>query len=357
MAYQGISNKTPYSAEPALLADEEGRDVLVVLVKATYNIVQEQVEQAQLVLAEEQAPICLAGEYIGEPGKSSLKYAPEANFTKTATDVALIGHAHAPYQREVTKLDVSLRVGSLYKVVRVFGDREWRRGLGFIPTPWSYTKPTPFATMPLVYERAFGGQDQTPEKVKHYAFEPRNLIGTGVIANRSTRNSVAMPNLEDPMQLIKSIKDRPQPAGFGFISPDWQPRLALSGTYDQAWQESRMPLLPTDFQRGFFNAAHPDLRAKEFLRGDETVEIINATLAGKTVFSLPGSRPVISLTMQYESPLPLEVLLDSLIIDTDTMTVQLLWRAEVSVYNRIYDMEKIDVSPEFSAESAEVQAA
>ena len=64
MAYQGLANETPYAAELALMADESGRDLLLVLVKATYFIS----EAGQLQLSDEQAPVSLAGEYYGEAG-------------------------------------------------------------------------------------------------------------------------------------------------------------------------------------------------------------------------------------------------------------------------------------------------
>ena len=53
----------------------------------------------------------------------------------------------------MNQLDVLLRVGPVRKQVRVFGDREWTgRLLGR-----SITAPEPFAKLPLVWERAFGG--------------------------------------------------------------------------------------------------------------------------------------------------------------------------------------------------------
>ena len=340
MAYQGLENKTPFAAELALLADEEGRDVLLVLVKATYRITG----QGFLDLAEEQIPVNLPGEYYGEPGKTSLKYAPEANFAKLGTDIALIGHAHSPDGCQVTQLDVSLTVGSVAKVVRVFGNRVWQCDRSSLATSWVMSKPLPFTSMPLIYERAFGGVDGTPDDECDKDYESRNPVGTGLIAKNSKLADVPLPNIEDPRQLIQRVEDRPAPAGFGFISPEWEPRKVYAGTYDKAWQTSRMPLLPKDFDRRFLSAAHSDLLTKGYLRGDEPVEIINASPLGKLNFLLPGHIPEISVTMADEFPAKLETQLDSLIISTDENTVQLLWRGSMDVYNRIYDLEKIETS-------------
>lgn len=341
MAYQGLKNHTPLICDLALLADEHGRDVLVVLAKSTHRITP----HGTLEWAPEQATLCLAGEYFGEPGQSSVKYAPECAFTKTATDVVLIGHAHAPAGRQVPQLDVSLRVGPVSKTVRVIGDRLWKKSRGLWGSSWKMSSPKPFSTLPLVYERAFGGKDITPEKPEHHVYEYRNLIGTGMVApHTQLDHDMVLPNLEDPRQLIQKITDCPPPAGFGCIAPNWQPRLNYAGTHDAAWQTSRMPLSPQDFDPKFFNAAHPDLVAPGFLTGTEPVEIVNAVPEGRVSFNLPGNPPGVQLTLTGEGPQTLEVQLDSVIIDTDARTVQLLWRAAASVYQRLYDIEQIEVS-------------
>lgn len=343
MTYQGLKNHTAFTAEPLLLADEQGRDVLVVLVKCTYHIQA----QGKLVLAETQTPLCLAGEYWGEPGLSSLKYAPECAFNKTATDVALIAHAYAPKGTAVTALEVSLRVGPLYKTVRVIGDRLWHKSfMGMLGNSWEMSPPQTFTTMPLVYERAFGGKDTTPEKPAQHEYEYRNTIGAGLIAKHSQhQQDIPLPNLEDPRALITDISDRPPPAGFGFITPDCQPRLNHAGKYDSAWQKTRMPLLPLDFNPQFFNAAHPELIAPGFLSGEEPVEIINAVPEGKLNFTLPGDKPQVQLTLSGEDPLELEVTLDSVIINTDERSLMMLWRANANVYQRLYDIETVVVTP------------
>ena len=340
MAYQGLTNHTRYAADLALLADEAGRDVLLVLVKATYQIL----DRHQLAMADPQIPIDMAGEYYGEPGQTSLKYAPEANFAKQATDVTLIGHAHAPNGRPVTQLDVSLNVGPLSKTVRVFGDRHWiSRQHRWRATTWEIAPPQPFTTLPLIYEHAFGGQDTSPENERDHACEARNLLGAGLIATNTRRTEIPLPNLEDPRQLIQTPQDRPAPAGFGPISPDWQPRLGHAGTYDDAWQANRMPLLPNDFDRRFFNAAHPDLIADGFLRGDESIAIVNASPRGPLEFTLPGHQPAINVTLANEPPQTLDSTLDSIIINTDDHTVQLLWRGSLDIHQRMYDLERIEI--------------
>jgi hypothetical protein len=340
MAYQGIRNSTPFAAAPLLLIDAHGRDVLVVLVKASYAIAPE----GLLHVAPVQVPLCLEGEHYGDPATTSLKTAPEGGFTKTATDIVLIGHAHAPYGRPVAHLDVHLRVGPVHHTVRVIGDRVWKKHAGWFSTRWKMSAPQPFMTMPLVYERAFGGVDNTPDDEPLRECDARNPVGTGWVAAHGKKTEQALPNLEDPSHLIRAITDRPPPAGFGAIAAHWQPRSGYAGTHDDAWEKTRMPLLPADFDDRFFNVASPALIASGFLAGNEAVEIVHAVPEGRLAFNLPGDVPEFQLTMDGEMPQPLAARLDRVTIDTDARTVQMLWRASANVHQRLYDIHAVDVA-------------
>ena len=343
MSYQGVDNKTDYQAEPILLADENGRDLLVVLVKATYNFT----EDGRLMMADEQQPICMQGEYFGEPDKSSLKLAPEANPYKLATDIAVIGQAVAPGGKPVTQLDVSVRVGPVQRTVRVFGNRFWQHQVIDNQVQWVPTNPEPFTVMPVVYELAYGGQDTSPENEKNHEVCEANPVGLGMIAKNSQQlHGAKLPNIEDPTQLIHHCMDRPAPAGFGFIAPHWQPRRNMAGTYDDNWEKTRMPLLPSDFDRRFYNASNPLLNPQGFLQGSEVVEIFNMTTKGKAQFQLPGRKPKMQIYMAGVEPEDLEVTLDTIFINTHEQQLQMLWRTSHDVYNRLDEIEKVDLTEE-----------
>lgn len=344
MAYQGIENNSHFVAEFVIHPDLGMNDQLIVLVKATYDIV----DPHTIKLAEQQLPINLAGRYLGEPGASSLLYPSEFCVEKCSTDIYLHGHAQTPDQSQHTVLDVGLRVGDVQKVVRVFGDRVWLfktyTEAGVERTECSISEPQPFTTMPLIYENAFGGKDTTPEDEKNHVFDERNFVGKGIITEHSQHEDfVHLPNLEDPLALIQTIADRPVPAGFGPIPGEWLPRRQYAGTYDDKWEKERKPLLPTDFSPKFFNAAHSDLIAPNFLLGNEEVEIVNASSLGRLHFNLPAEIPGISVQMVQEKPDLTKTRLDSIMINTDNHTVELLWRASYKIQNRIADLEKIYV--------------
>jgi hypothetical protein len=339
VGYRGVNNQTPFNSDITILNDINGKEILVVYVKATYKIV----DPHTLALTDEQAPLEMAGAYYGNPGESSLKTAPESCFDKLSTDICMLGHAHAPQGQAVNQLDVMLRVEDIVKAIRVFGDRVWR----FVTdnTGHSFTEisvPQPFLTMPLRYEYAFGGKDETPEDEADHEREERNIIGKGIVSENSrSEEFIQLPNLEDPANLIESIEDRPQPACFGPIPGDWQPRRAFAGTYGEEWEKERKPLLPNDFDPKFFNAAHPDLIAPGFLNGYEEVEIINASPMGRLHFRLPGDVPNIVVTLSNKQHIHLETKLDTLTIDTDDHTVQLLWRAGMPISGRMHELYEV----------------
>ncbi len=341
-----ITNRTPFFQTQLHLADEEGTNILVVLVRATYRIHP----SGRLSLHEEQQVSKPAGEYFGDPETSSYKFEPETAFIKPATDVVLIGHAHAP-NAGAQVVDVGIKVGPVQKILRVFGDRYWVKTGGSVLA----TTPQPFQRMPLTYERAFGGWDRANKDETTWRCDNRNPVGRGFgdPLRFVEEGKVPMPNIEDPNQLIKRYGDQPPPAGFGFVSPHWQARAQYAGTYDQAWDEQRKPLLPKDFDRRFFNAASPGLVAPGYLRGDEDVVLVNVTAVTPLKFRLPAVQaPLCHVILSRGDAQTLQTKLDTVIIDADEMLLLLLWRAYMANPRGAHDFESIEVGVERDAAHA-----
>jgi hypothetical protein len=336
MSHPAIKNNTAFVLEPLFLVDEDGSPLFIPVVKATYKI-HEKLERA---IPEEHVPVKTGGEYWGDPDFSSYKYEPETAFIKPATDVVLIGHAHAQ-KPGATSVDVGLRVGPVQKVVRVVGDRLLMRRSGRV----SVYGPKPFEKIPLVYERAFGGWDRRHTNPDKHKFEPRNPVGVGFgYPDGKTEEPIQLPNIEDPKRPWKRWGDRPPPAGFGFISPHWQPRASFAGTYDKKWDETRKPLLPTDFDRRFFNAASPGLIAPGYLLGNEAVVMVNASPGGRISFNLPGVPPPwCAVELRGGKEEVLQTQLDTVIINTDENLIFLLWRAHMVVRNGPQDVLAIEI--------------
>jgi len=144
----------------------------VVVVKGTFQTD----DRGQLRLADQQRPLCYADEHHGDPESSSVRYEGEFVRVKPSTDVILVGKAMAPGGRPVPELSVRLEVAGRAKDAVVVGERRWVRALGGLVA----SEPVPFVEMPLTFDRAFGGRDDSrgPGDV---AVELRNLSGVGLL--------------------------------------------------------------------------------------------------------------------------------------------------------------------------------
>ncbi len=336
MGHPIVENTTPFAFEQLFVANEEGQPLLVLISKATY-----QIEDSRLQLCEEQAEIRFEGVCRGDPSEASYSYEPEVAWEKLGTDVVLIGHAYAP-TANTSVMDVGFRVGPVRRIARVFGDRVWFEVMG---RP-SYTDPQVFEKIPLTYERAFGGVDATGSDAEHTYLEERNPVGRGYHHKKgSFVEQGLLPNIEDPSALIRSYHDRPAPVGFGFVSPNWQPRAQYAGTYDKQWTKNREPLLPSDFDRRFFSAAPPELLVRGYLQGNEGVQLQNVSKRPQTGFALPGqSPPNYCVRIRGLADSQLVGKLDTVIINTDDDLVQLVWRASMVVLAGAHYVQSIEVS-------------
>lgn len=317
-----IKNHTYFETGLAPAMGKDGLEYAVFVIKGTFGIPAGDAEPA---LAEVQVPVVQADEFHGEPGFSSVKYEMDTCLLKPGTDVILVGSARP--RQTARRVDVGLQVASAKKVVRVFGDRRWERSLG----RWVMSEPEPFDEMPLIYERAFGGLDESQENKKKHRHELRNPVGTGFAAGRGSDllEGMMLPNLEDPGQLIGGWKDKPDPAGFGFIGRHWEPRVGLAGTFDDAWVEKCCPFLPKDFDERFFNGAPRGLVTATHLVGGEAVRAVNVRPDGELRFNLPRRAFEITAEIKGEH-VESGCVLDTVIIEPDENRMILTWRATIA---------------------------
>ena len=308
-----LKNNTPFAAQLALFPNQFGVDSLYIFVKATFNIGQ------QWTLADEQKmPQKEDEHYTDDPATSSIKLASDMHIGKASTDIIMNGHACSPTEKEVRQMNVSISVGSVTKTVRIFGDRIWNNGnIGPIK---------PFKTMPLVYEKAFGGVHQKDGHI--IAGEDRNPVGCGFFGKRKTSefNGQSLPNLEDPAKLLQYTGDIVSPAGFGFISPNWHPRVSFAGTYNEVWQRKQAPYLPKDFDLRFFNMAHPDLIYPGYLLGGEPVKISGVRAEGDLQFNLPTIALTADVFIKSRAEHPMFTL-ETLLLEPDQLNLSMTWKA------------------------------
>lgn len=272
---------------------------------------------------------------LAEMEGGSLRYPSDFAYFKPRADVLLVGHAYAPWEdeRKRRRAGVATRARLQFgdgeervdRTLAVFGERRWEKAfLTLAPT-----EPLPFERMPLVYERAFGGPEWSP-----------NPVGVGHGAEAGPDGIARLPNLEAPHDLIDSPGDKPRPACFAPVHPLWGPRQRSLGTYDTRWLADRWPYFPEDFDWSHFQCAPPEQRL-ETIGGDEPfiltgVHPEHVHLEGR----LPGIRPCLFMAVRGDeagapgAELAFErvaLRLDTVVLDTDAMKVHLVWRGVVEV--------------------------
>lgn len=326
-----LENDSPFAAKLTMLHDRDGVETVFAIVKGTFVL------DASPRVADEQLPITIDAEYHGDPATSGIKRPSDVSLTKPGTDVVLVGSAHAPNGSMVRVHDVSLSAGPLMKSIRVFGDRAWTGGAGY-----SMTDPEPFTTMPLIWERAFGGRDETDDGAHE---EPRNPVGTGfrLPGGREPIEGTRLPNLEDPDEPITSWKQAPEPACFAPVAAHWEPRRSYAGTYDAQWQQTRAPYLPTDFDERFLAIAPPGLSSATPLQAGDPVVLRGLTPDGLVQFRLPAVRPGVEFVLDG-APNERPAALDTVILEPDEGRFSLVWRAALRTDKRTLRVSHAAVS-------------
>lgn len=322
-----LINPTPFLLHTFAMFSKEAEEVLVVIMKGTYTLDHDAPPQ----VAEEQDPFVFTDVYAGKPGESGVLLEGDFLPPRPSTGITLTGHAVA-LTPDTRMMPVSVKVGECTQQAVIYGDRHWQG----TPDSPKIPQPEPFERLPLIWENAFGGIDSSPADPALAEFQASNPVGRGFFAveTRKERNGSPLPNIEHPGHLIAAPTDRPPPVGFCPVAPNWQPRLAYAGTYDDRWLSERAPLLPLDFDERFYQTAPPELTAPTSLPGGEHCLIIGTTTRGRLEFYLPAVRP--RFRIHFPDRLrDLPGQLDSVHIDTDSMRLHLVWRASTILHGRL----------------------
>jgi len=322
-----VSNQTPYAAERSWGRDKDGIHEWIVAVKGTFDIKPD----GSLSVADEQAEPLLLPEFRGESGLSSLRYEADLVAPKPTTDILINGTAYAPKGLPSKEFLVSARVGPIRKTIKVVGNRIWEKGMfGLV-----HSAMEPVARVPIVYERAYGGYDQTAPDPKNQRMDARNPVGCGLVVQEGS----PLPNFEYPEGKL----EKAGPAGFGAIASYWSPRRELCGTYDDAWQEGRSPRLPEDWDPRSLLCAPADQLPDRHLRGGEPVELVNLTPDGGMSFVLPKIRlrfrtRIDGRTEDHRAHLA------TVAIEPDVPRVIMVWQSSLTVSTNIDYLDETIVS-------------
>lgn len=325
-----IENDSPFVAAGAMSQDYlSGGFVWQVVTKATFDIS----ETGELAISDEPVEVFSSPVYRDEEDNSSILYNSDFEaLTKSHVDILLNGHAYSPGGHLVKRLEIGLMVGDRFKQLNVFGNRYWDKSLGMI----FETSPQSFVKMPIIYENAFGGTDDTGEEP--VTFSP-NPVGTGFAHKAKHRVGNRLPNIEyaeQPTKKGKPIKNKA--AGYGPLCPHWESRARYAGTYDEKWQEERFPLYPFDLDPRFFQCAPEDQQVVWVGHGD-CVKLLNLTPStGFLEFRIPKVDFQISSKIG-NNVLKHQLVLHSLIIEPDYPRFQMVWHSKIDCHAREHQLE------------------
>jgi hypothetical protein len=326
-----LTNATNMAASYTMGMRPDGRESLVVVVKGTFILPQPGREPR---LAEEQVPLVEADVFTGEPGFSATLYESDYAPHKPRCDVLLNGSAYAPKGKAVERVTVSLKVGNLSKSFDVVGKRVWQRSLGaVIDTP-----PEPFTVMPISYDNAFGGIDQSHEdKRRHGAFRPNHAgVGFHVNTAKEAIEGKPLPNTEEHGKPVRRYDGNYRPMAFGPVGRAWRPRASYAGTYDDKWLANVFPFLPADFDERYYQSA-PEDQQTDYLHGEE-VELVNLTPDGHRRFHLPKLRVPVEFSRAKGGPETVNAALDTLILEPDKKRLMLCWRASIPLKKNVFEI-------------------
>jgi hypothetical protein len=330
-----LLNATRMQAGYVMGMEPSGRELLVVVVKGTFLLPEPGMEAE---LAAEQAPLIDSDIFTGEPGFSAPLYECDYAPLKPRCDVLLIGSAYAPGGRPARRVRVVLRVGSLAKQFSVIGNRHWiGAGLGVV-----CSSPEPFLSMPISYDRAFGGIDSAhPDPLRH-AYYDRNHAGVGYHYQtaREFIDGAPLPNTEENGSPITDPRGSYRPMSFGSLARAWQPRVRFSGTYDENWLDNIFPFLPPDFDNRYYQAAPPD-QQMDYPAGGEEVILENLTPSGYLSFQIPKVKVPVRYYRRDQEDFEARAVIDTIMIEPDLGRLTMTWRSSLALRRNMFEVEQV----------------
>jgi hypothetical protein len=328
-----FTNVTPFTADWTVGFERDGRELLIVIVKATYELPRSGDPAKR---ATEQLALIQADEFEGAPGVSAPTFETDYAHRKLACDVLLIGCAHAPPGREARHVEVALTVGPMTKRFAVVGDRTWSTG----PLGLRASEAQPFSMMPVGYGRAFGGVDRTREantgEADTFLLNP---AGRGYSRHPSTIDGKPLPNTEELGRAVTQPSGNYRPMALSPIGRAWEPRWRFAGTYDDAWIEGRAPFWPDDFDYRYFQAAPAD-QTIPYPKGGVRVQLHNLSADGARDFALPEQAMSATFIPHRGKDVTREAVLDTIVIEPEAERFTLTWRCGLALGKSVFDVRE-----------------
>ncbi|WP_280152284.1 DUF2169 domain-containing protein [Piscinibacter sp. XHJ-5] len=333
-----FTNGTGLPANWTMGFQRDGRELLVVVVKATYAMPE---PGAEAVLGAEQSALVEADQFTAAPGTSAPLYETDYAHVKPACDVLLIGSAHAPPGRAVRRTVVRLRVGERVKQFAAVGDRHWRRTFGRVTA----SDPEPFERVGLTYDLAFGGTDDTEQAEGRADTCDSNPVGRGFWRHADRIEGRPLPNTEELDRPVSDPQGRYVPMAFSPVGRSWMPRRLYAGTYDDQWIRTTAPLWPSDFDERYFQAAPAD-QTIPYPQGGEEIELRNLTPDGHRVFRLPQVAMPVRFIPHRGRDISRPARLDTIVLEPDRQRFTLTWRVSLALGRSVFDVKETLIGDE-----------
>lgn len=240
------------------------------------------------------------------------------------------------------------------KQILVTGERYWYKSA----SSWHLQAITPITQVSLNYENAYGGHYQLidnqqstdnsdiidinypsnpsgcgwlpdEEALKSFTLKQKNSFNEQIQSLQTLKapqlfivkgnNEQNFSNLSDPKKPI-------QVAGFGAYTNFWQARHQYIAD-DLDWSEdSAYGGYPVDFDMKHWQQAPTDQWLEFELKGNEIVTLTGFFPEGKQSYQLPNLEAYIVVKDPEQMAIKLSMAIDTLIIDTEKRTLEVLWR-------------------------------
>jgi len=233
---------------------------------------------------------------------------------KQGLDVIALGKAYHPRIAGGGQSRVTARVGGDERQLAIFGERLWYRSLD---GHWRISEPQDFSLLELTWEHSFGGVSF--DAYRDDNMHPLNKDGKGFVASEEAIEDTALPNIEDPSQLITSWQDQPRPCN---IAP----------------APKHIAFDPMPYVAEIQNAAQTPFRVPDSLWNDAVTKFrfegvqpgAEVTLSGMSEVPLALHLPTFQLQARValgnnESTVPLR--LDTLLFFPEARRCTFSWRA------------------------------
>jgi len=255
-----VNNHTPFAEHHGFVRDHRGTSFWQVWIKASFLIRPGR----PCLFTRAQRPVNTAPLFEGDDPEGRLLADGEAVPAKPRVDVTARARAYPPDPRSPLPFEASIRIGS------------WRKAIEVHP-PGSYTargraewaRDRPNTPVELAWQEAYGGAAKDDEGVLH-AFQA-NPAGRGFVPRGGDPAGRPLPRLAFPGDPPDRAGHAVAPAALAPVPRHWEPRRKLGGTYDEAWETTRAPLLPEDLDPAYWQEAPPD---QQLERGQVEGEVI-----------------------------------------------------------------------------------